>query len=92
MTYTEWSTLYGGKKVDNPNSDEANFRRLPFDHCCVSLVPWENPYCDENGNVFELQAIIDYYKKYKKNPVSGEVHFAEFHLNVSLETLLVYNI
>lgn len=71
LTYTEWSTLYGGKKADNPNSDEANFRRLPFDHCCVSLIPWENPYCDENGNVFELQAIIDYYKKYKKNPITG---------------------
>ena len=73
LTYTEWSTLYGGKKADVPNSEEANFRRLPFDHCCVSLIPWEHPYCDANGNVFELQAIIDYYKKYKKNPVTGEV-------------------
>ncbi|KAK3930948.1 RING-type E3 ubiquitin-protein ligase PPIL2 [Frankliniella fusca] len=72
LTYTEWSTLYGGKKADTPNSDEANFRRLPFDHCCVSLVPWENPFCDLNGNVFELQAIVTYYKKYKKNPITGE--------------------
>ncbi|KAJ1530985.1 hypothetical protein ONE63_005820 [Megalurothrips usitatus] len=72
LTYTEWGTLYGGKKPDAPNADEANFRRLPYDHCCISLVPWENPYCDLNGNVFELQAIIDYYKKYKKNPVTGE--------------------
>lgn len=69
LTCTEWTTLYGGKK-DGPET--ATFRRLPFDHCCVSLQPFEHPYCDRDGNIFELQAIVDYLKKYKTNPVTGK--------------------
>lgn len=69
LTCTEWTNLYGGKK-DGPET--ATFRRLPFDHCCVSLQPFEHPYCDRDGNIFELQAIVDYLKKYKTNPVTGK--------------------
>lgn len=73
MTYTEWTTLYGGKKSGNTDdSEESTFRRLPFDHCCVSLQPFENPYCDENGNVFEYEAVLLYLKQYKHNPVTGK--------------------
>lgn len=74
LTYTEWTTLYGGKKSGNNNdeSEESTFRRLPFDHCCVSLQPFENPYCDENGNVFEYEAVLLYLKQYKHNPVTGK--------------------
>lgn len=68
LTYTEWGTLYGGKK----SGPEKKFRRLPFDHCCITLRPFEHPYCDENGNIFELQAILDYLKKQKINPVTGK--------------------
>lgn len=72
LTYTEWTTLYGGKKSGPADdTDDANFRRLPFDHCCLSLQPFEHPYCDANGNVFELEAILPYLKQYKHNPVSG---------------------
>lgn len=70
MTYTEWTTLYGGKK-DGPET--SNFRRLPFDHCCLSLQPFENPYCDRDGNIFELEAVLEFLKKYKTNPVTGKV-------------------
>jgi len=76
LTYTEWSTLYGGRKDNEPTSAASNFRRLPFDHCCVSLIPWEDPYCDEDGNIFELQPLVMYLKKYKKNPVTGKVRRA----------------
>ncbi|KAJ9584118.1 hypothetical protein L9F63_021527, partial [Diploptera punctata] len=69
LTYTEWTTLYGGKKA---GPETSNFRRLPFDHCCVSLQPFEHPYCDKQGNIFELQAIVDFLKKFKSNPVTGE--------------------
>ncbi|XP_054258286.1 RING-type E3 ubiquitin-protein ligase PPIL2-like [Macrosteles quadrilineatus] len=69
LTYTEWTTLYGGKK-EGP--EKSNFRRLPFDHCCVSLQPWENPYCDRDGNIFELEAILGFLKKFKVNPVTGK--------------------
>uniref|UniRef100_A0A1B6I137 RING-type E3 ubiquitin-protein ligase PPIL2 n=1 Tax=Homalodisca liturata TaxID=320908 RepID=A0A1B6I137_9HEMI len=69
LTYNEWTTLYGGKKA---GPEKSNFRRLPFDHCCVSLQPFENPYCDREGNIFELEAILGFLKKYKINPVSGK--------------------
>ncbi|KAF7989070.1 hypothetical protein HCN44_007380 [Aphidius gifuensis] len=73
LTYTEWTTLYGGKKSgNNDDSEESTFRRLPYDHCCVSLQPFENPYCDENGNVFEYEAVLLYLKQYKHNPVTGK--------------------
>jgi hypothetical protein len=70
ITYTEWTTLYGGKRV---GPETTGFRRLPFDHCCLCLKPFENPYCDNHGNIFELQAIVAYLKKFKTNPVTGEV-------------------
>lgn len=88
LTYTEWTTLYGGKRSGPEASD---FRRLPFDHCCVSLQPFEHPYCDLDGNIFELQAIVDYIKKFKTNPVTGKVLDAKsliklnFHKNAKDE-------
>lgn len=72
LTYTEWTTLYGGKRPGHISKEEANFKRLPFDHCCLSLQPFEIPYCDTDGNIFDLQALIPFMKKYKINPVSGK--------------------
>lgn len=73
LTYTEWTTLYGGKKSGSLESNEdTTFRRLPYDHCCLSLQPFEHPYCDSLGNVFELEAILEYIKRYKHNPVTGK--------------------
>lgn len=73
LTTTEWSTLYGGKKAANLSSDNAAFRRLPYDHCALSLQPFENPLCDKDGNIFDLLAIVPYLKKFKVNPVTGKV-------------------
>ncbi|XP_055628173.1 RING-type E3 ubiquitin-protein ligase PPIL2 [Toxorhynchites rutilus septentrionalis] len=72
LTYTEWSELYGGHKPDSAENEQVKFKRLPFDHCCLSMVPFEHPYCDKNGNVFELSAIVDFIKHFKVNPVTGE--------------------
>lgn len=74
LTYTEWTTLYGGKVSGEKSSEEENaFRRLPFDHCCLSLQPWDHPYCDQDGNIFDLQALIPFMKKFKLNPVTGKL-------------------
>ena len=73
LTCTEWTHLYGGKKPVDPNSAKASFRRLPYDHCSLSLQPFENPYCDAEGHVFDLLAIVPHLKKYKTNPVTGKV-------------------
>lgn len=82
LTCTEWITLYGGKKEGPETSN--NFRRLPYDHCCVSLQPFDNPYCDPDGNIFEYEAILLYLKKFRTNPVTGKVS------NFSFKMLLLY--
>ncbi|XP_060843545.1 RING-type E3 ubiquitin-protein ligase PPIL2 [Rhopalosiphum padi] len=69
LTYTEWSTLYGGKR---PGIEKPKFARLPFDHCCLSLVAFKTPYCDPDGNIFEYEALLEYIKQFKHNPVTGK--------------------
>lgn len=44
---------------------------MPFDHCCLTHIPFENPYCDEKGNIFEYVAILKFIKHFKKNPITG---------------------
>uniref|UniRef100_A0A671U9C4 RING-type E3 ubiquitin transferase n=1 Tax=Sparus aurata TaxID=8175 RepID=A0A671U9C4_SPAAU len=51
---------------------KANFRRLPFDHCSLSLQPFEYPMCTEEGVVFDLLSIVPWIKKYGTNPATGE--------------------
>ena len=47
-------------------------RRLPYDHCALSLIPYETPCCGpDEGVVFDLLALMPYLSKYKKNPVTG---------------------
>ena len=73
MTASEWKHLYGGKKDSREDSkDLADFRRLSLDHCALSLQPFENPYCDEEGNIFDLAHIVPFIKKHKLNPVTGK--------------------
>lgn len=66
--------MYGGKVSGTPSesTEDNTFRRLPFDHCCLSLQPFEHPYCDNDGNVFELEALLPYVKQFKHNPVTGK--------------------
>ncbi|XP_073079717.1 RING-type E3 ubiquitin-protein ligase PPIL2 isoform X3 [Manis javanica] len=51
ITCAEYTHFYGGKKPDIP---QANFRRLPFDHCSLSLQPFSYPVCTPGGVVFDL--------------------------------------
>jgi len=72
LTTTEWSTLYGGKSANRSAAAKAEFRRLPYDHCSLSLQPFEIPYCDQHGNVFDLMSIHPFHAKFKCNPITGE--------------------
>ncbi len=47
------------------SKDLRDFRRLPFDHCCLSLQPYEAPYTDQEGNIFDLPHIVPFIKKFK---------------------------
>lgn len=72
LTYTEWSQFYGGKKVESSENEHIKFKRLPYDCCSITMIPFETPYCDLDGNVFELEAIIDFLKTFKMNPITGK--------------------
>uniref|UniRef100_A0A8C2ICC2 RING-type E3 ubiquitin transferase n=1 Tax=Cyprinus carpio TaxID=7962 RepID=A0A8C2ICC2_CYPCA len=69
ITCTEYTNFYGGKKSEIPR---ANFRRLPFDHCSLSLQPFEYPMCTVDGVVFDLMSIVPWIKKFGTNPITGE--------------------
>uniref|UniRef100_UPI00398F773D RING-type E3 ubiquitin-protein ligase PPIL2 isoform X2 n=1 Tax=Pristiophorus japonicus TaxID=55135 RepID=UPI00398F773D len=69
ITCTEYTNFYGGKKTVIP---QANFRRLPFDHCSLSLQPFEYPVCTPDGMVFDLLSIIPWIKKFGTHPTTGE--------------------
>ncbi|KAM9464592.1 RING-type E3 ubiquitin-protein ligase PPIL2 [Salvelinus alpinus] len=69
ITCAEYTHFYGGKKSEIPKS---NFRRLPFDHCSLSLQPFEYPMCTHEGIVFDLLSIVPWIKKFGTNPISGE--------------------
>ncbi|EDV22192.1 uncharacterized protein TRIADDRAFT_29227 [Trichoplax adhaerens] len=68
ITSNEWTTFYGGKRKEN-----AEFRRLPFDCCSLSLQPFEYPVCTSEGIIFDLLNIVPYLKKYGHNPITGQV-------------------
>lgn len=72
LTYTEWSQFYGGKKLENSEDEHIKFKRLPFDCCSITMIPFEIPYCDLDGNIFELTAIIAFLKTFKVNPITGK--------------------
>ncbi|KAK3871171.1 hypothetical protein Pcinc_023665 [Petrolisthes cinctipes] len=71
LTSTEWSTLYGGYKASSHTGTNAEFRRLPLTHCVVSLQPFTHPYIDPQGNVYDLEAIVPFLKRFKVNPATG---------------------
>uniref|UniRef100_F7A1Z2 RING-type E3 ubiquitin-protein ligase PPIL2 n=1 Tax=Macaca mulatta TaxID=9544 RepID=F7A1Z2_MACMU len=52
---------------------QTNFRRLPFDHCSLSLQPFVYPVCTPDGVVFDLLNIVPWLKRYGTNPSNGEV-------------------
>lgn len=81
LTYTEWTTLYGGKRSGTAVEEDTSFKRLPFDHCSLSLQPYDDPYCDSDGNIFELEAIIQFLKKFKINPITGKVSNRNFFIS-----------
>ena len=67
LTGVEWKALGGFKEKRS-----GVLKKLPFDHCALSLVPFETPMMAPDGSVFELTRIVPFIKSHKKNPVTGE--------------------
>ncbi|KAI8904101.1 hypothetical protein EDD86DRAFT_195050 [Gorgonomyces haynaldii] len=67
ISQSEWQ-LFGGKKQESTETKQ----RIPFNYCSISLLPAENPVCDQDGNVFDLEHIIPFVQEHKRNPVTGQ--------------------
>ncbi|KAL5017067.1 hypothetical protein ScPMuIL_006656 [Solemya velum] len=73
LTTTEWKNTYGGfKGSQNAAALRDKFRRLPFTCCSLSMQPFENPLCTNEGIIFDLMSIVPFLKKYGINPTTGE--------------------
>ncbi|CRG96854.1 peptidyl-prolyl cis-trans isomerase, putative [Plasmodium gallinaceum] len=44
-----------------------NSTYLPFNYCCISLTPFDEPYCDENGRLYDKKSVLEEMKKKKNN-------------------------
>jgi len=54
ITYSEWTRDFGG--VTQRKTD--NYKRLPFNFCALSLQPFENPVCTDEGSIFDLLYVL----------------------------------
>ncbi|KAK5167841.1 cyclophilin peptidyl-prolyl cis-trans isomerase Cyp8 [Saxophila tyrrhenica] len=79
ITHSEWSSedAFGSAAGANARksanaSAGANFKRLPFNFCAVSLQPFEHPVCTAEGTIFDLTNILPWIKKHGTNPVNGQ--------------------
>mmetsp|Transcript_14834 Transcript_14834/g.21218 ORF Transcript_14834/g.21218 Transcript_14834/m.21218 type:complete len:579 (-) Transcript_14834:113-1849(-) len=71
------------------NSNSANStgstRRLPFDHCALSLVAYKNPVCTRNGIIYEMSAVLSYILKHKHDPATGNKMKASDLIKLKME-------
>src|SRR5438105_2856369 len=75
LTCTEWTTLYGGRTAAQNLLDATagnEFRRLPLDHCSLSMQPYTHPYCNTKGVIYDLQNIVPFVQKFGVDPYDGE--------------------
>ena len=70
-------------QADNPENEHIKFKRLPYDYCCLTHVPFENPIVDQHGNIYELEAIAKFLKHFKRNPITGEPQDAKLLIRLN---------
>ena len=69
VTATEWKLDGGGKKNASVN---APLKKLPFNCCALSFLPFETPVFDVNsGAIYDLENIFPYALKHKQDPITG---------------------
>ncbi|GMT14271.1 hypothetical protein PFISCL1PPCAC_5568, partial [Pristionchus fissidentatus] len=72
LTAKEWKDIGGHKDDTGTRLKRAEFKRLPFSHCALSLLPFEDPVASPTGDIFDLTAIVPYLKKFGVNPCNGK--------------------
>lgn len=76
ITHSEWSSsdaysASAGSNVNQKAPNGASFRRLPFNFCAASLLPFKHPVCTPDGTIFDVEVISQWLKKHGTNPVNG---------------------
>ncbi|KAF2759125.1 peptidyl-prolyl cis-trans isomeras-like protein-like 2 [Pseudovirgaria hyperparasitica] len=76
ITHSEWSSedafsASKGSSASKAKIPGANFRRLPFNFCAVSLQPFKQPVCTSDGVIFDWENILEWLKKHGTNPING---------------------
>ena len=69
MTATEWKVDGGGYR---DKTEGIPFRRLPFNCCAISFLPFDDPVCADDGTVMDIMHAVPYVQKHGKHPVTGE--------------------
>lgn len=71
ITRSEWTNDFGGARRKRTLASE-DFKQLPFDHCSLTLLPFEKPVATVDGHVFDERAIRRYIEGYGRDPVDGK--------------------
>ena len=69
ITASEWAIEGGGYKN---KMEGVPFRRLPFNCCAVSFLPFDDPVCTADGTVMDIMHAVPYVQTHGKHPVTGE--------------------
>ncbi|CAI4224153.1 unnamed protein product [Auanema sp. JU1783] len=72
LTSTEWKEFGGHKDDKGTRKRRADFKKLPLNHCALSLLPFETPACSPEGHIFDINAVTAYIKKHGVDPCSGK--------------------
>lgn len=64
---TEWAQDGAGYKAKK----RSPFAKLPLNSCALSLQPFNQPVGTRDGGVFDVKFIVQYIKRYGKNPITG---------------------
>ena len=73
VSANEYAWYFGGKNAEKLQAAKGmGFRRLPFDHCALSMQPFTTPFATRDGYVFEISSILPFLKRNGQNPVTGK--------------------
>ena len=77
VTASEWQRDGGGKTIfaSSSSSKSSNrIQKLPFHCCALSFLPFgDHPVVSlKSGAMYDLDAVLPYVMKHKKDPVTGE--------------------
>ncbi|GAA5987359.1 hypothetical protein JCM10908_001926 [Rhodotorula pacifica] len=74
ITHAEHSGALGQHSASSrgAQSRATVLAKLPFDHCALTLKPFETPVCTQDGTVYELLAIIPFLRQHGTDPMTGK--------------------